>query len=96
MKEGEQERNWTPSDDYAPMEKDVMCSDLAPASSDEDALKNETNVGRCGNCAASSVMTVSTSVILNAEKGMCEKVVKSFLKGTSDGVAGNGAALFTS
>ena len=43
------------------------------------------------NDAAFTVMTESASVTQKIEKVMCEKVVKSFVKGASVGRAGNGA-----
>ena len=56
------------------MEKDVRYSGLSHASSDEQTLKNETNVREGG--AVSSVMTKSASRIQEIEKVICEKVVR--------------------
>ena len=60
VKEGEQERGWSPRDDHSPMEKDGKYSGLAPASADERTLRKETIVGEeRSDDAASSVLTMS-------------------------------------
>ena len=45
MREGEQERDWNPSDDHTPMEKVVKYSVMALASADKQTFVNGTIFG---------------------------------------------------